>query len=201
MQKKSSLVLIVLIFMFSLTLVSAFGYDTDDIVNSPFGYDTEDYPTPIFEHSHLYTHTDITMIVSGVGEWMNVTFDTHKSEIQDRVTHNWTDSTNDTFTIQDTGEYRLDANLVLTDSAAIPDSDIDYRFIRNNIEIYGSARPVDIDRQDDDRVSDTFAVANLIAGDEIKLQFASDSATSGLGSDCQYADHCTSAVISIKRTG
>ena len=130
---------------------------------------------------------------------MNVTFDTHAPPIQDRIIHTWNDATNDTFTIIDSGEYRLDANLIITDSAATPDSDIDYRFIRNNVEIDGSGRAVDIDRQDDDRVSDTFVVADLTAGDEIKLQFASDSVTSGLGSTCLYVDHCTSAVISIER--
>jgi len=155
----------------------------------------------VFLHAHIFTHTNVSLTVVGIGIWTNITFDVHEPPIQHRITHNWTDATNDTFTIQDTGEYLLEANLILIDSAALPDSNVEYRFIRNNVEIDGSGRPIDIDRQDHDRVSDTFVSVGLTAGDEIKLQFTSDSATAGLSQDCLYLDHCTSAVINIERVG
>lgn len=155
----------------------------------------------VFLHSHIFTHTNVTQTVASAGVWVNVTFDVHAPPIKERITHNWEDGTNDTFTIVDTGEYRLDANLVLKDGSATPTTNGGYRFVQNGVEIAGSGRPVDVDRQDFDKVSDTFVVIDLTAGDEIKLQFTADSTIFGLEPDCLYLDHCTTAVISIKRTG
>ena len=65
-----------LFFIFLVSFISAdsFGYDTDNIVNSPFGYDTEDtlekYYGEMWYHNH--TATPLNFVVSNL--FYNLTF-------------------------------------------------------------------------------------------------------------------------------
>lgn len=154
----------------------------------------------VFLHSHIFTHTDVSLTVPNVGSWVNITFDKNAPSVKSRITHTWTDSTNDTFTIIDSGEYKIHMSLVAIDSSATPDSQVEYRILKNNVEVAGSGRAIDIDRQDYDRSKDSFAIVDLSSGDELNFQFTSDSTTAGIIANCLYLDTCSSAVISIERT-
>ena len=153
----------------------------------------------VFLHSHLFTYTNVSLTVPGAGSWVNITFDKNVAPIKERITHTYNDATNDTFTIIDSGEYKIYMSLVAIDSSATPDSQVEYRILKNNVEVAGSGRAIDIDRQDYDRSKDSFAIVDFSSGDEINFQFTSDSTTAGISSNCLYLDTCPSAVISIER--
>ena len=148
--------------------------------------------------AYLFAHTHNNITLSGAGTWMNVTFNRTES-LKQRITHTYNDATNDTFTIVDTGIYDMHAHLSFEDSAATPNSNICFRFMKNGVEIPGSLREKDLDKKDWDSLVSTTVFASLTAGDEIKLQFTSDDTTVRLDSDFTYGDHQDTAVIKIKR--
>jgi len=127
--------------------------------------------------SYLSTHTNSTIAIASAGVWYNVTFDVHDDTIKQGITHTYNDATNDTFIIIDTGIYEVDYGLSYIDSAANPTNHVAIRLIKNG------------------------EVANLTAGDEIKLQFISSSTTVSIKTESTYGGHPTSANINIYRIG
>lgn len=147
---------------------------------------------------YLFAHTNATINVAVAGTWYNVTFNESES-LKSGILHNHDDSTNDTFTITETGVYDLHGHLSFQDEAASPDSNIVFRFTRNDEEIPGSVREYDLDKKDWDTLGSTTIFVSLTAGDEIKFQFTSDDTTVSLESDHTYGVHKDTAVMKIKR--
>lgn len=147
---------------------------------------------------YVFAHTDNNISVDVAGTWYNITFNRTES-LKYGILHSHDDDTNDTFTITETGIYDLHGHLSFQDSAATPDSNIVFRFTKNDEEIAGSVREYDLDKKDWDTLGSTTVFASLTAGDEIKLQFTSDDTTVRLESDNTYGVHKDTAVMKIKR--
>ena len=148
--------------------------------------------------AYAFAHCRNNISVDSAGVWYNITFN-ESATFNQSITHNHADSTNDTFTIVDTGIYDLHGHLSFQDSAVTPDSNVVFRFTKNDVEIAGSIREYDLDKKDRDTLGSTTVFVNLTAGDEIKLQFTSDDTTVCLESDNTYGVHKDTAVIKIKR--
>ena len=153
----------------------------------------------VYLPAYIFQHTNSTIPVNSAGVWENITFDAHAAGIASGISHNYNNNTNDTFTINVAGIYKINYGFVVRDSASNPDSNVVFRLIKNGNEIHGSSKEIDLSKQNEDRTSSSFAYANLSVGDKIKLQFTSDDTTVSLGSGCTYGDHCTSAIIGIRR--
>lgn len=148
--------------------------------------------------AYAFAHSQSNITVDSAGVWYNVTFN-ESASFNQSVLHNHADSTNDTFTIVETGIYDLHGHLSFQDSTATPDSNVVFRFAKNDEEIAGSIREYDLDKKDWDTLGSTTVFVSLTAGDEIKLQFTSDDTTVSLESDNTYGVHKDTAVIKIKR--
>ena len=149
----------------------------------------------------MFIHTNDTIPIVAAGVWHNVTFTESTNGISQNIDHTPDDETNTTFTILHSGIYDLHAHLTFQDSAALPDSNIAFRFTRNETEIFGSLREKDLDKKDADSTASTTVFANLTAGDRVMLQFVSDDITVSLDSDFTFGEHKDTAVIKIKRIG
>ena len=147
---------------------------------------------------YVSTHTN-TSITAVEGAWLNVTFDVHDDSENARLTHTYNDATNDTFTIVDTGVYRVSYGISYLDSQASPDNIIAIRLIQNSAEIEGSVFEKDTTKQNALGTIYRNVMASLIAGDEIKLQFVSNSTSISMQTAGTYGDHPTSANINIHR--
>ena len=170
-----------------------------NLTNTGTGMFTENITAyNVWIQQYVFAHTDVNISVDVAGTWYNVSFNRSES-IKQGILHNHDDNTNDTFTIAETGIYDLHAHLSFQDSAVTPDSNIVFRFTKNDAEIIGSVREYDLDKKDWDTLGSTTVFANLNAGDEIKLQFTSDDTTVSLDSDNTYGDHKDTAVVKIKR--
>lgn len=174
MKKYNLLFIIPFFFLFSFVLVSG---------------EVEEY---------LFRHTNTTITVAIPGVFYNITF-AESNGVSQGINHTHDDTTNDTFTITKDGVYDLHAHLSFQDSAALPVSNIVFRFIKNGVEIPGSLREKDLDKKDWDTLASTTIFAEFNKGDEIKLQFTSDETTVSLESDHTYGVHEDTSVIKIKK--
>lgn len=150
----------------------------------------------------IYTHTNVNISVGTGGEWYNITFSEQEAPIKSRITHTYSDGTNDTFTIVDTGVYELLYTFSFQDLAASPAGHIVSRVIQNGIEINGSLLETDTSKQNADTlISHSSILAELTAADEIKFQFTADDTSIQMYSHATYGTHRDGGVISIKRIG
>jgi len=152
----------------------------------------------VYLPTYLTTHTNAS-ITAVAGTWLNVTFAAHDDTENARITHTYNDATNDTFIIVDTGVYRLSYGISFIDSAASPGAHIAIRIINNGTEIEGSVFEKDSTKQNAVGTIYRSAMASLLAGDYIKLQFVSNATTVSMYSEETYGDHPTSANINIHR--
>lgn len=153
--------------------------------------------------ARIFAHTDRVMEVVVAGVWRNVTFDEEASSLQERITHIFNDGTNTTFTITDTGTYKLSYLISFEDSAITPDSHNLGRIVVNDVGLHGSLFEVDIAggpfTDKDVVLTAPTLLAELTAGDEVKLQFTSDKTTVTMQSHATYGDHKDSATLTINR--
>lgn len=148
--------------------------------------------------SYLSTHTN-TSITAVEGVWLNVTFDTHDDTIKNSVNHTYSDATNETFTITSTGVYNLHYGISYLDTAASPDNVVAIRLIKDSSEIHGSVFEKDTTKQNALGTIYRSVMASLTVGDEIKLQFISNSTTVSMQTPGTYGVHPTSANLNIQR--
>lgn len=153
----------------------------------------------LYEKSFIFAHTNVTIPITEAGVWHNITFDKQPSTPRLRIDHNYSDETNDTFTILRDGVYDIHGHISIQDSAVNPVSNIVFRFVKNGVEIDGSVREKDLDKKDWDTLGSTTVFVELNASDEIKFQFTSDQTTVSLETDRTYGVHYDSAVIKIER--
>lgn len=150
--------------------------------------------------SYLSTHTN-TSITAVEGDWLNITFDVHDDTENVRITHTYNDATNDTFTIVDTGVYKLSYKISFLDSEASPNNIVAIRIIKDGIEVIGSVFEKDTTKQNALGTICCGTITSLTAGDKIKMQFISNSTTVSIQTPATYGDHPASASININRIG
>ena len=153
----------------------------------------------VFLPAYVSSHTNDTIPVASAGVWYNITFDQEVAEFKKRITHNFNDETNDTFTIQDTGTYEITYHLTFEDSQATPLNHVVARVIKNNVELNGFTIEVDTTKQNADLLMHHSDLAELIVGDNLSLQFTSDATTVSLTTHLTYGDHQNTGHITIKR--
>jgi len=147
--------------------------------------------------AYLFTHTNNTIAIASAGTWYNITFDVHSDAENSRVTHTYNDNTNDTFTIVDTGIYRIDYGISFVDSAANPKDHVAVRLIKDGVEIEGSVFEKDTTKQNAVGTLNDDILASLTAGEEVKIQFTSNATTVSLYTEGTYGTHPTTAQISF----
>ncbi len=150
---------------------------------------------------YIAAHTDAQQAITSGGLWVNISFNDSATALFQGITHTYNDATNDTFTIADTGIYSLTYALDIVDSAGSPDAHVAARFVKNGgTEIDGTLFEIDTDKQNsEEELSLPDMLADLTAGDTIKLQYTSDDTTVKLMSQGTFGDHPDSAVMTIKR--
>lgn len=152
-----------------------------------------------------YGHTHENISVDTPGKWYNVTFDSHED-------NNWTngiehnrDDTNDTFTFQVGGVYRIAWTLAFEDSNQNTWANISTRILiyrchnETWYESHGSVRERDSERFEKDIVFKNALMYQVCVGDKIKIQFTSSHTSVSLKSSATYGGTPVSAAISIMR--
>jgi len=152
----------------------------------------------VYLPTYLSTHTNMS-ITAVEGTWLNVTFDVHDDPLKARITHNYSDSTNESFIIQDTGIYSISYGISFLDSQASPDNIVAIRLIENSTEVEGSVFEKDTTKQNAVGTIYRTVTASLTAGNHLKLQFISNSTTVSMQTAATYGDHPTSASMNIHR--
>lgn len=153
----------------------------------------------VFIPAYVFAHTNTTIAVASAGTWYNVPFDEEPSGPKSRITHTHNDNTNDTFTIQDDGTYNIHYAMSFSDASPSPTSHIVMRVVKNGVEIKGSLLEEDSTKQYSDFTISNGPIVELVTGDEIKFQFASDDTDVSLTSHRTYGEHHDLGVVKIIR--
>ncbi|KKM27891.1 hypothetical protein LCGC14_1570090, partial [marine sediment metagenome] len=155
----------------------------------------------VFIPQYIFSHTDRTQPVVGANVWTNITFDQEATAIKFGISHTHNDDTNNTFTINEPGVYRLDYDFDAIDaSPSASDIDMAGRVIfTNGTEIAGSAFEIDITKQQiETEISHSF-LAILNIGDEFIFQFIADNANVAVSTHGTFGSHPDSATIIIEK--
>lgn len=150
--------------------------------------------------TYCFAHTADTQNITGAGVWLNVSFD-EQASLCTHMTHTHSDSTNDTFTIQNDGVYDISYHMTFSDTAPSPSGHIEMRVIRNATEILGSLLEEDSSKQYNDFTLSNGILVKLTVDDRLIFQFTSDDTTVGMSSHAAYGDHRDTGVIKIRRIG
>lgn len=189
---------IIALFLISIPLISNVS------TSSSFGYNNPNLPhlqeeVELFLPAYISSHTNNTIPVASAGVWYNVTFDNEEDEFGERITHNFNDSTNTTFTIQDSGIYEITYTLTFEDDAASPNAHIVSRVTKNNVELNGFNVERDSSKQYHDFGLSHSDLIGLATGDNISLSFTSDDLTVSLATHLIYGIHKNTGHLTIKR--
>lgn len=155
----------------------------------------------VFLSEYLFAHTNETIPVLGVSTWTNVTFAQEETQIKQLIIHTHNDISNTTFTVATTGIFEIDYDFDIIDtSASASDIDVAARMIYiNGTEIIGSVFETDIIKQGTETELSHNLLIDLIAGDQIILQFIASDADIEISTHGTYGDHPESATITIKK--
>ncbi len=154
----------------------------------------------VFIPSILFAHTKAAQAVTAGGLWINVSFNDSATEITRRIQHTFDDETNDSFTIDDAGDFMIQFDIDVEDTAGAPSANVVARvWLVGFGEIEGSLMEVDTTKQNADIEISHHLISRLSAGAVIKLQLTSDDTTVKVVSGATFGDHPDSATISIAR--
>lgn len=151
--------------------------------------------------AYLGTNTNKTVSVAVASTWYNMSFDAHADNEKERVTHTYNDATNDTFTIVDTGVYRLSYGISFKDVAANPTNHVGIRLIKNGVEISGSVFEKDTTKQNAVGTLYRNCMVSLTANDALKLQFTGSANTISVCTEGTFGSYPTSSSMNIHRMG
>ena len=153
-----------------------------------------------FISQYVFAHTNRTHPLVSASVWANVTFDQELSDIMFGITH-VNDSTNRTFTFQDSGIYDIDYDYdVIDTSASSTDIDVAGRLIYSNgTEVIGSVFETDITKKDiEAEVSHDFLI-RVGAGDSVVFQFIADDVDVKISTHGTFGLHPESASVRIMK--
>jgi hypothetical protein len=151
----------------------------------------------VFIPQYVFSHTDKSMLVTGAGVWTNITFDQEDADIKSGIEHTYSDNTNWSFRIMESGIYNVDYDLDLEDtSAGASDIDVAGRLIlQNGSEVAGSVFETSITRQGAEiELSHNFLV-DCKAGENFTFQFIASDADVQISTHGIYGDHPESATV------
>ncbi len=155
----------------------------------------------VFIPQYIFSHTNATIPVLGIGVWTNITFAQEDTDVKFGIEHTYNDNTNNTFTITEDGVYDVDYNMDVEDTSP-SSSDIDVAgraiFI-NGTEILGSVFELDIIKKGIEvELSHNFLV-RLVAGDKIIIQFTASNVNVQMSTHGVYGDHPESGSVVIEK--
>lgn len=150
---------------------------------------------------YMFSHTNETIAVKGVGTWTNITFSQEDSDIKQGISHTFNDNTNHTFTIMEDGIYNVDYDLDVQDtSVGASNINVAARLIlTNGTEIKGSVFEIDLTKQGTEaEISHNFLIKSL-AGDEYVVQFTASDSDVQVSTHGTYGDYPESATLVINK--
>ena len=159
------------------------------------------YGDNLFIPQYLFTHTNATIPVLGVGTWTNITFAQEDADIKFGISHTYNDNTNQTFMIPESGIYEVDYDLDVEDnSGTSSDVDIAARLVYlNGTEVIGSVFETDITKKGvSAELSHDFLVT-VQAGESFIAQFTASDVDVRISTHGTFGDHPESATITIKK--
>jgi len=146
----------------------------------------------------IQVHDEGNFTPPSTSVWFNLTFE-EVADVKQGITHTHDDGTNDTITINEGGLYRLSYLVSFEDSTASPTSSNAVRVTRNSVEIKGSVEEEDSFKQNSDQTIDHNFLANLTAGDEVRLQFITDNANVRVASHKLFGDDPITKELSMNK--
>lgn len=155
----------------------------------------------VFIPQYIFTHTNVTLLVNGVSEWTNITFDQEITDINQGIIHNSLSLDNHTFTMSEDGIYMVNFDLDVEDtSAGASDIDTAARVIFiNGTEVDGSVFEIDIIKQVTEFELSHHILARFNSGDSIVFQFIASDADVQISTHGSYGEHPDSASITINK--
>lgn len=150
-----------------------------------------------FTPHYIFSHINATIPVHGANLWTNITFDQETADIKQGISHTATDSTNQTFIVNEDGIYNIDYDIDVEDtSAAASDIDVAARLtFSNGTEVVGSVFEIDITKQGSEiELSHNFLV-DCRSGDEFIFQFVATDADVQISTHGTFGTHPESATI------
>ena len=155
----------------------------------------------VFIPANIFLHTDDSKNVASAGVWYNITWTHNTDIIKFNMNHTYNDNTNDTVLPYDTGTFEMKFHGRFNDTAANPTSYAIMRVIVNGNEVHGSVSCTPTTKQNNHViVSSPLFHVDLVAGDEIKVQFTAPVTTISMEPcSSSYIDHSDSASFTLKR--
>ena len=159
------------------------------------------YGSNLFISQYIFSHTNATIQVLGDSVWTNVTFDQEVADISFGISHNASDSTNQTFTIMVDGIYEADFDFDIEDnSPGASQVDLAGRLVYlNGTEVIGSVFETDLDKNGEETELSHDFLFRAYAGESFIFQFAGTDADVQISTHGVFGDHPESATIVIKK--
>jgi len=132
----------------------------------------------VFLPAYARISSNSTIQVLNIDTWTNITF-TKSSDnpLIQNIEHTLNDSTNDTITIIDPGIYHIDLEVSVMEDSPITDSHIGFQIINGSGDrLKGSYSEIDTSKQNEELFHHDGFITELVAGDELTVQFISDDA-------------------------
>lgn len=155
----------------------------------------------VFLPQYIFSHTNATLPVGGVGVWTNVTFAQEEAKVKEGVEHTVSSIFNYTFNITQDGVYELDYDFDVEDTS-VGASDIDVAgrvMFLNGTEVAGSVFEADITKQGIEVELSHDFLAKFLVGDQIVFQFTAGDADVQISTHGSFGDHPESASVVIKK--
>lgn len=154
----------------------------------------------VFTPQYVSVRTNKTVSLPGASQWKNITYDQVQSEVEKGIDHDENSNTNQTFTINKDGRYRINYHHDVQDnSTSASDIHIGARVTQNGNEIPGSMFEIGVDNQAQQQTISNSFITNLNASDEITFQFIADDPDVIMSSSSTFGENPVASSINIER--
>lgn len=155
----------------------------------------------VFIPAYLRCGSRSTIAVAVGSQWYNITFNHSCPCLCEGFAHTYDDATNDTFTVNNSGIYRVTYFIACEDSAATPDAHVGFRLMNATAQtiIKGSYGEFDTSKQDEYVFKEHSFITSFNAGNQFKIQFTSDDTTITLVPHVTFNPGGPSCQISINK--
>lgn len=155
----------------------------------------------VFIPAYLRTGSRSTIAITVGSQWENITFNHSSCGLCEGFSHTYDDATNDTFTVNDSGVYRVTYSICCEDSAVSPDAHVGFRLMNATAQtiIKGSYGEFDTSKKDEYIFKEHSFITSFNASNQFKVQFTSDDTTVILTPHVTFNPSGPSCQISINK--
>jgi len=155
----------------------------------------------VFLPAYLRAGSRSTIAITVGSQWENITFNQSACGLCEGFAHTYDDATNDTFTVNNSGIYRVTYFIACEDSAVTPDAHVGFRLINATAQtiIKGSYGEFDTHKKDKHVFKEHSFITQFDDGDQFKIQFTSDDTTVTLTPHITFNPSGPSCQISINK--